>query len=103
MALCDQLAPAQLAAADHIRAVSADFFSPTATATAATAGGAGVNGSLTAPSAEALALASSKCVHLLPEIKAQGKKHWDVIGLVVDYQPTAALPWVNRYRHAPYT
>ena len=86
MALCDQLAAAQLAAADHIKAVSADFYSPSATA---------ANGSMSA--ASTAALAPSKCVHLLPEIKAQGKKHWDVIGLVVDYQPTVALPWVNRW------
>ena len=94
MALCDQLAAAQLTAADHIKSISADFYSPTATAA--------VNSSLSASPAGALpialpiALAPSKCVHLLPEIKAQGKKHWDVIGLVIDYQPTVALPWANR-------
>ena len=89
MALCDQLAGAQLAAADHIKAVSADFYSPSAAAAAAAA----ANGS---SSASAAARAPAKCVHLLPEIKAQGKKHWDVIGIVIDYQPTAALPWANR-------
>ena len=24
-----------------------------------------------------------------------GKKHWDMVAIVIDYQPTVALPWSN--------
>jgi len=93
--LCDQLAASQLQAADHIRAAASDFYTPRmsasgrgAAATAArTAAG---NGTGTVPAV------SGPCVGLLPEIKGQGKKHWDVIGVAIDYQPTPALPHVNR-------
>ena len=95
--LCDQLAASQLQAADHIRAAASDFYTPRmsasgrgAAAMAARTAAAAGNGTGTVPAV------SGPCVGLLPEIKGQGKKHWDVIGVAIDYQPTPALPHVNR-------
>ena len=89
--LCDQLAASQLQAADHIRAAASDFYTPRMSAlgrsAAATAARAAA-GNGTVP--------TGPCVGLLPEIKGQGKKHWDVIGIAIDYPPTPALPHVNR-------
>jgi hypothetical protein len=33
------------------------------------------------------------CRSLLQHIKATGNKHWEVIGITIDYQPTAQKPW----------
>jgi len=35
---------------------------------------------------------SPHCTSALEEIKAHGNKHWDVIGIIIDYQPTSAFP-----------
>jgi lipopolysaccharide biosynthesis glycosyltransferase len=33
------------------------------------------------------------CKSVLQHIKAQGNKHWDVIGITIDYQPSEQRPW----------
>lgn len=35
---------------------------------------------------------SPHCTSALEEIKAHGNKHWDAIGIVIDYQPTPQFP-----------
>ena len=84
-ALCDHL-PAHSLVSAHIQSVSKELHNP-AVATTVTDTSSSSTPSPSTP--------TSKCVSLLQEMKGMGKKHWDMVAIVIDYQPTVALPWSN--------